>query len=151
MSETPRKPLFNAVAAEEYFTNLCIYYRDSRNQVFRKDNEGRSSENFCYSAEYQKLLGKEMALREVLEYFSKYDLNEWRPGTEDPREQGEYLACYHFPQNAMPTLHFYGVLDYYLTADPQPHWQHTLKENGPIIDWWMQIPHTPDETEEEAE
>ena len=74
MNETAKKPLFNADAAEEYFTNLCTYYRDSRNQIFKKDNEGRNSANPCYSAEYQKLLGKEMAMREVLEYFSKFDL-----------------------------------------------------------------------------
>ena len=74
MNEAPKKPLFNADAAEEYFTNLCTHYRDSRNQMFKRDNEGRNSANPCYSAEYQKLLGKEMAMIEVLEYFSKFDL-----------------------------------------------------------------------------
>lgn len=73
-NETAKKPLFDADAAEEYFTNLCIYYRDSRNRMFKRDNEGRNSANPCYSAEYQKLLGKEMAMREVLEYFSKFDV-----------------------------------------------------------------------------
>lgn len=71
---------------------------------------------------------------------------DWHPGSEDPKEAGEYLTCYHFG-NHPPVIHFYGVLDYYL-ADPKPHWQHTLGENGPTIDWWMPIPHTPDKTED---
>ena len=88
MQKAIRKPPFNADAAEEYFTSLCIYYRDSRNQIFKKDNEGRNSANPFYpfySAEYQKLLGKEMAMREVLEYFSKFDLG---PAESDTTSKG---------------------------------------------------------------
>lgn len=70
----------------------------------------------------------------------------WHSGSEEPEHDGKYLACYHFKSHP-PVIHFYGVLDYYLT-DPKPHWQHTLGENGPTIDWWMPIPHTPDETED---
>lgn len=70
------KPPFNADAAEEYFTNLCIYYRDSRNAIFKKDNEGRHVTEQIYSPEYQKFLGMELALRKVLEYFSKFDLGQ---------------------------------------------------------------------------
>ena len=68
------RPLFNADAAEEYFTNRCIYYRDLRNDTFKKDNEGRHVTEQTYSSEYQKFLGMELGLREVLEYFSKFDL-----------------------------------------------------------------------------
>lgn len=68
------KPMFDAESAEEYFTNLCCYFRDVRNQIFKRDNEGRDSSNYVYSAEYQKFLGEETAMREVLEYFSRYDL-----------------------------------------------------------------------------
>ena len=68
------KPLFNADAAEEYFTCLCTYYRDTRNDILKRDNEGRHASEQVYSAEYQKFLGMELAMREVLEYFSKFDL-----------------------------------------------------------------------------
>ena len=54
MSNT-KKPAFNADAAEEYF-------------------EGRHASNYIYSAEYQKYLGMQIAMIEVLDYFSKYDL-----------------------------------------------------------------------------
>lgn len=67
------KPLFNADAAEEYFTSLCTYYRDTRNDILKRDNEGRHASEQIYSAEYQKFLGMELAMREVLEYFSKFD------------------------------------------------------------------------------
>ena len=69
-----KKPAFNADAAEEYFSDLLVYYRNTANDIFRRDNEGRHSTNFIYSAEYQKYVGMQIAMREVLEYFSKYDL-----------------------------------------------------------------------------
>ena len=94
MNEAPKRPIFNADAAEEYFTDLCTYYRDSRNQVFKKDNEGRNSANPWYSAEYQKLLGKEMAMREVLEYFSKFDLG---PSSADIIDRQALIAKINGP------------------------------------------------------
>lgn len=72
-SETKR-PLFNADEAEDYFSSLCAYYRNLKNDIFKRDNEGRSVSDQIYSAEYQKTLGMEIAMREVLDYFSKFDL-----------------------------------------------------------------------------
>lgn len=69
-----KKPAFNADAAEEYFSDLLFYYKKTGNDIFNRDNEGRHSTNFIYSAEYQKYVGMQIAMREVLEYFSKYDL-----------------------------------------------------------------------------
>ena len=69
-----KKPVFNADAAEEYFSDLLTFYRKTANDIFRRDNEGRQISNQTYSAEYQKWLGMQAAMREVLEYFSKYDL-----------------------------------------------------------------------------
>lgn len=69
-----KKPVFNADAAEEYFSDLLVFYRNTANDVFRKDNEGRHAFNQTYSAEYQKYVGMQMAMREVLEYFSKFEL-----------------------------------------------------------------------------
>ena len=66
----------NADAAEEYFSDLLTFYRKTANDIFRRDNEGRQISNQTYSAEYQKWLGMQAAMREVLEYFSKYDLGE---------------------------------------------------------------------------
>lgn len=73
MSDT-KKPAFNADAAEEYFSLLLGYYRNTGNDIFSRDNEGRHASNYIYSAEYQKYLGMQIAIREVLDYFSKYDL-----------------------------------------------------------------------------
>ena len=69
-----KKPTFNADAAEEYFSDLLFYYKKTGNDIFNRDNEGRHSTNFIYSAEYQKYVGMQMAMREVLEYFSKFEL-----------------------------------------------------------------------------
>lgn len=76
MSNT-KKPAFNADAAEEYFSDLLVYYRNTANDIFRRDNDGRHASEHIYSAEYQKYVGMQIAMREVLEYFSKYDLCEW--------------------------------------------------------------------------
>lgn len=72
-----KKPVFNADAAEEYFSDLLVFYRNTANDIFRKDNEGRHASNQTYSAEYQKYVGMQVAMREVLKYFSKFDLFEW--------------------------------------------------------------------------
>ena len=79
------KPVFNADAAEEYFSDLLTFYRNTANDIFRRDNEGRDASNQTYSAEYQKWLGMQIAMREVLEYFSKYDLCERTNGIPDDR------------------------------------------------------------------
>lgn len=69
-----RKPMFNADAAEDYFASLACYYHDTANNIFKRDNEGRhASEQIC-SAEYQKYIGMEIAMREVLDYFANFDL-----------------------------------------------------------------------------
>ena len=68
------KPKFDATAAEGYLMNLCVHYTDVKNQIFKRDNEGRDSVNFVYSADYQNWLGKEIAIREVLEYFKKFEI-----------------------------------------------------------------------------
>ena len=73
METKPKRPKFDPDAAEEYFTALCTYYRDEKNRLFKQDNEGRHPSEYIYSAEGQKLLGMELAMREVLDYFSKYD------------------------------------------------------------------------------
>lgn len=71
---TFKKPLFNADAAEEYFTDLAVCYKNTANDIFRRDNEGRHASEQIYSAEYQKYVGMQIAMRAVLEYFSHYDL-----------------------------------------------------------------------------
>lgn len=69
-----KKTLFSADAAEEYFSTLLTYYRNTGNDIFKRDNEGRHVSDQIYSAEYQKYLGMQIAMREVLEYFSKFEL-----------------------------------------------------------------------------
>lgn len=76
MSVDTKKPTFNADAAEEYFSDLLTCYRKTANDIFRRDNEGRHASNQTYSAEYQKYVGMQIAIREVLEYFSKYELGD---------------------------------------------------------------------------
>ena len=77
MSE--KKPKFNADAAEEYFSNLLIDYRNTKEKVFKEDNENNDSCNPVYSDRFEKWLGKEIAMREVLDYFSKFDLEDNEP------------------------------------------------------------------------
>lgn len=79
-----KKPPFSASRAEEYFFMLRDYFRDEKERIFKRDNEGRHPFDQLYSAEYQKALGKELALREVLDYFSKYDF----PEDGDAGEEG---------------------------------------------------------------
>lgn len=71
-----KKPPFSASRAEEYFFMLRDSFHDEKERIFKRDNEGRHPFDQLYSAEYQKALGKELALREVLDYFSKYDFPE---------------------------------------------------------------------------
>lgn len=71
-----KKPPFSASRAEEYFFMLRDSFHDEKERIFKRDNEGRHPFDQLYSAEYQKALGKELALREVLDYFSKYDFLE---------------------------------------------------------------------------
>ena len=71
-----KKTLFSADAAEEYFSTLLIYYRNTGNDIFKRDNEGRHASDQIYSAEYQKYLGMQIAMREVLEYFDKFELGD---------------------------------------------------------------------------
>lgn len=68
------KPLFNADDAEEHFSSLCVFYRETANEIFKRDNEGRHASEQMYSAEYQKYIGMQIAMREVLEYFAKFEL-----------------------------------------------------------------------------
>lgn len=68
------KPLFNADDAEDYFSSLCASYRETANEIFKRDNEGRHASEQMYSAEYQKYIGMQIAMREVLEYFAKFEL-----------------------------------------------------------------------------
>ena len=68
------KPLFDADAAEEYFAELLVYYRNMANDIFRRDNEVRHASEQIYSAEYQKFVGMQSAMRKVLDYFSKFEL-----------------------------------------------------------------------------
>lgn len=69
-----KKPLYNADDAEEYFSSLCVFYRETANEIFKRDNDGRHASKQIFSSEYQKYLGMQIAMREVLEYFSKFEL-----------------------------------------------------------------------------
>ena len=71
-----KKPVFDADAAEEYFTDLAVFYKNTANDIFKRDNEGRHASEHIWSAEYQKYLGMQIAMREVLEYFLKFELQQ---------------------------------------------------------------------------
>lgn len=75
MENASTRPPFDPNAAEEYITNLCIETKNARNKVFQKDNENRKDKaNPWYSDLYCRLLGQELALRQVLDYFAKFEL-----------------------------------------------------------------------------
>lgn len=98
-----KKPVFNADNAEDYFTMLCTSYRDTANDIFKRDNEGRHASEHIWSAEYQKYLGMQIAMREVLEYFSKFELvstqqpnaplTGWISVKDRLPEAGGYVVC----------------------------------------------------------
>ena len=71
--QNAERPKFDADAAENYITDLCIDARKSKEEVFRKDNFGRDRFDFVYSDQYYMRLGEELAYRKVLEYFAKFD------------------------------------------------------------------------------
>ena len=115
-----KKPVFNPDAAEEYFSMLLTSYRDTANDIFRRDNEGRHASEQHYSAEYQKYLGMQIALREVLEYFGKYELgNRWisveerlpEPGTPCLGYTGSgcEVALYEGDDKWWTTYHNYSI------------------------------------------
>lgn len=72
--EIGKKPPFDADAAEEYITGLCIQAKNERNRVFAKDNAGRETFNQVYSDLYMRLTGEEIAYRRVLEHFAQFEL-----------------------------------------------------------------------------
>lgn len=51
------KPPFDADAAEEYITGLCIQAKNEKNRVFANDNVGRGTFNQIYSDLYMRLTG----------------------------------------------------------------------------------------------
>ena len=129
-----KKLVFNPDAAEEYFSMLLTSYRDTANDIFRRDNEGRHASEQHYSAEYLKYVGMQIAMREVLEYFGKFDLGDWisvkdrlpeQPHKGDAREW--YIVAlkngvvkelaYEFLENS---LFGYGWRE---TAYPVTHWK----------------------------
>ena len=89
-----RKLVFNPDAAEEYFSMLLTSYRDTANDIFRRDNEGRHASEQHYSAEYQKYVGMQIAMREVLEYFGKFDLGGWISVKDDLPEEGKIVMVH---------------------------------------------------------
>lgn len=119
MNDT-KKSVFNADAAEEYFSDLLTFYRNTANDIFRRDNDGRPASKQIYSAEYQKFLGMQAAMREVLEYFSKFDLyglpighccecGHWTPSEHDGGKTG--ICCRYTPNgyefNQRTAMSFY--------------------------------------------
>lgn len=68
----------------------------------------------------------------------------WIPVTERlPDRNCRVAVLYRFPRSKVP---FSTVFDYYAT-DPEPHFQHTLGEGGPIVTHWMPLPAPPKEGE----
>lgn len=87
-----KKPLFNANEAEEYFTVLCTSYRDTANDIFKRDNKGRHVSDQIYSADYQKYLGMQIAMLKVLEYFSKFELEDQAIRAQQEQENNAPLT-----------------------------------------------------------
>lgn len=102
MSDIFKKPLFNADNAEGYFANLCVYYRTEKDRIFKRDNGDRHPSEMVYSAEYQKFLGMELAMYEVLEYFSKYELGVGEAGLADEFDTEELTTkeAIHIMENS---------------------------------------------------
>jgi len=136
MSTNMKKPLFNADAAEEYFSMMLTCYRDTANDIFRRDNEGRPASEQHYSAEYQKYLGMQIALREVLEYFGKYELGEWISVDERLPEPFVSVLGYCPDEEPLPTVHECYMNDYCFWTSEQVYGMGTVTH-------WMPIPEPP--------
>ena len=155
-----KKPLFSADAAEEYFSTLLTYYRNTGNDIFKRDNEGRHASDQIYSAEYQKYLGMQIAMREVLEYFAKFELGDTAIRQQDaagkdvgnwisvkdrlPDYMGEVLVIVSGKPHENITLDgAYEIAEY----DPVEGW---ILEMWPewcsgVVTHWMQMPEPPEE------
>jgi len=128
----PKKTLFNPDAAEEYFTDLFVSYRGTANDIFIRDNQGRHASDLHYSAEYQKYVGMMAAMREVLEYFGKFDLGGWI-SVEDrlPEESGVYIVhdismgirVFYFGKGEVRSGWF-GVTHWMLLPEPPEEEEH---------------------------
>lgn len=151
MTET-KKMKFNPDAAEEYFSMLLTSYRDTANDIFRRDNEGRDASNQHYSSEYQKYVGMQIAMREVLEYFGEFDLDEWIPVEDErkPSDRREYFIAYVFGDSDM---HFFGASMYHAHEGNglvnRPHFSNEGVDEMRVTHW-MEIPRLPAPIEEEA-
>ena len=157
-----KKPLFSADAAEEYFSTLLTYYRNTGNNIFKQDNEGRHVSDQIYSAEYQKYLGMQIAMREVLEYFAKFELGDTALRQQDvtdkdvgkwisvkdrlPDYMGEVLVIVSGKPHENITLDgAYEIAEY----DPVEGW---ILEMWPewcsgVVTHWMPLPEPPEEDE----
>ena len=155
-----KKPLFSADAAEEYFSTLLTYYRNTGNDIFKRDNEGRHVSDQIYSAEYQKYLGMQIAMREVLEYFAKFELGDTAIRQQDaadkdvgkwisvkdrlPDYMGEVLVIVSGKPHENITLDgAYEIAEY----DPVEGW---ILEMWPewcsgVVTHWMPLPEPPEE------
>lgn len=100
-----QKPLFNADNAEEYFSALCASYRDTANEIFKRDNDGRHASEQIYSAEYQKFIGMQIAMREVLEYFSKFEL------IQPQKSNADRIRCWNNHELAETIANFVSEID----------------------------------------
>lgn len=133
-----KKPVFSPDAAEEYFSMLLTSYRDTANDIFRRENEGRHASEQHYSAEYQKYVGMQIAMREVLEYFGKYDLGDWISVKERLPEEGDRYLC-RLKSFAFPGSFYQSILRY----DKYGFQDGGVYEEG--VTHWMPLPEPPEE------
>ena len=124
-----KKPLFSADAAEEYFSTLLTYYRNTGNDIFKRDNEGRHVSDQIYSAEYQKYLGMQIAMREVLEYFAKFEL-----GDTALRQQEAVTKCNDlFDEDGGDILQDETVTDHHQTTNADRLNAMTIEEKAEAL------------------
>lgn len=133
MSKT-KKLVFNPDAAEEYFSMMLASCRNTANDIFRRDNEGRHASEQRYSAEYQKYVGMQIALREVLEYFGKFDLGGWISVKDRLPENNQKVLCFNC--NGEHEVLRWNYIDWMWNSGIERHQED-------YVLYWMPLPQPP--------
>lgn len=112
------KKWLECCSSAEIMCGECPYYEDG------VDCDGMEEDTLAYIRQLEERVPKWISVEERL-----------------PERDMRVAVLYRFPRSKQL---FSSMLEYY-AADPEPHFQHTLGEGGPIVCHWMPLPEPPKE------